>query len=168
MAAMPVTALLSVGLAGGCDPALKAGEIVRAGAVIDEETALRFESSRFAQVLVSTNAIAGVGEKARLRASHHADAVDMEAATVARLAQQHGLEFQTIKAISDEANFDASGLSQFVTADGQFRETAFALHAAVRPQMWGKVIALGRSSSKALNALTAELNAEIDWYRKRT
>lgn len=168
MAEMPVTALLSVGLAGGCDPALKVGDIVRAGVVIDERTDERFESSQFDQVLVSTNAIASAGEKARLRASRYADAVDMEAAAVARLARQHGLDFQAIKAISDEADFDVRGLSQFVTADGQFRETAFALHATVRPAMWGKVIALGRNSSKALGALTAELNAELDWYRKQT
>ena len=41
-----------------------------------------------------------------------------------------------------------SGLSQFATQDGQFREGAFALHAALRPAMWGKVIALGRNTAR--------------------
>jgi adenosylhomocysteine nucleosidase len=168
MATMPVTALLSVGLAGACDPALKVGEIVRAGVVIDQRTEERFESSQFDQVLVSTDAIASVAEKARLRTSRYADAVDMEAATVARLARQNGLEFQAIKVVSDEANFEVEGLSHFVTADGQFREGAFALHSALRPAVWGKVMALGRNSSKALGALTEALNAELDWYRKQT
>lgn len=168
MAAMPVTALLSVGLAGACDPALKVGEIVRAGAVIDERTGERFEGSQFDQVLVSTRAIASVAEKARLRASHHADAVDMEAAAVARLARQNGLEFHAIKAISDEADFEVAGLAEFVSANGQFRDGAFAGHASVRPWLWGKVMALGRNSSRALGALTAVLKAELDWYRKRT
>ena len=168
MATMPVTALISVGLAGACDPALEAGEIVRAGVVIDERTGERFESSQFDQVLVSAGAIASKGEKARLRALQYADAVDMEGAAVARLARKHGLEFHAIKAISDEADFEVGGLSQFVTADGQFRERAFALHAALRPAMWKKVIALERNSSKALSALTAVLNAELEWHRKRT
>ena len=168
LASMPVTALLSVGLAGACDPALKVGEIVRAGVVMDGQTGERFEDSQSRQVLVSAGAIAGVGEKARLHASCYATAVDMEAAAVARLARQHGLEFQAIKAISDEADFDVEWLSQFATADGQFREGTFALHAAVRPGLWPKVITLGRNSSKALDALTAALKAELDWYRKRT
>ena len=35
MDAMPVTDLLSVGVAGACDPALGVGAIVRAGVVVD-------------------------------------------------------------------------------------------------------------------------------------
>jgi len=168
MEAMPVTELLSVGLAGGCDPALKVGEIVRAGVVIDERTGERFENSRVDQVLVSVGAIASVGEKAKLHASFNAAVVDMEAAAVARLARQHGLEFQAIKAISDEADFEVEGLARFSTKDGQFREMAFALYAAVRPGLWKKVSTLGRNSGKALGALTAALKAELDWYRKQT
>ncbi len=47
-------------------------------------------------------------------------------------------------------------------ADGQFRETAFALHAALRPWMWGEVMKLGRNSAKALRSLGEALHAEID------
>jgi hypothetical protein len=43
MDAMPMTALLSVGLAGACDPKLRVGEIVRAGVVIDARTGETFE-----------------------------------------------------------------------------------------------------------------------------
>jgi adenosylhomocysteine nucleosidase len=168
MEAMPVTELLSVGLAGACDPALRVGEIVRAGVVIDERTGERFENSRVDQVLVSTGAIASVREKAKLHACFNAAVVDMEAAAVARLARQHGLEFQAIKAISDEADFEVEGLARFSTKDGQFREAAFALYAAVRPGLWKKIGTLGRNSGKALDALTAALKAELDWYRKQT
>jgi adenosylhomocysteine nucleosidase len=167
MAARPVTALISVGLAGACDPALRVGEIVRAGVVIDSGTGERFDSSEAGDVVVSAAAIASVGEKARLRASYRAAAVDMEAAMVARLARAHGLEFRAIKVISDEADFEVEGLSRFATADGQFREAAFAMYAALRPRMWGKVIALGRNSSKAVESLTVAIEAELDWYRKR-
>ena len=165
--AIQVNVLLSVGLAGACDPKLKVGEIVRAGVVMDARSGERYENSQFRSVLVSTGAIASVAEKARLRAMHQADAVDMEAAAVARLARVHGLEFRAIKAISDEADCEVEGLSRFSTVDGQFREGAFALQAALRPAMWGNVIALGRNSSKALRALTEVLRGELDWYRKR-
>jgi adenosylhomocysteine nucleosidase len=83
------------------------------------------------------------------------------------LARKYGLSFSAIKAISDEAGFEVEGLSQFATPKGQFREVAFALHAALRPAMWGKVIALGRNSRKALAALTSALRVELDLYKQR-
>jgi len=167
MAAMPVTALLSAGLAGACDPSLLVGEVVRAGLVIDEKSGEQFTGSLFKQVLLTTPAIAGVREKRRLYASYAASAVDMEAATVARLARAHGLDFQAIKAISDEADFEIDGLARFATRDGQFREAAFALHTALRPRLWSKAVALARNSSRALAALTEALNVELEWYKER-
>lgn len=167
MAWMPVTDLLSVGLAGACDPKVRVGDIVRAGVVIDERTGERFPDSQFRQVLVTAEAVASVRAKARLHADYFAHAVDMEAAAVAKLAQTHGLNFRAIKAISDQADFEVEGASRYATADGQFREGAFAIHAALRPQMWSKVIALGRNSGKALESLTAALRGELDWYRNR-
>jgi adenosylhomocysteine nucleosidase len=167
MDAMPVTDLLSVGLAGACDPKMRVGEIVRAGVVVDARTGERFDNSQFRQVLVSTDAIASVKEKARLHASYYADAVDMEAAAVARLARANGLGFHAIKAISDGAEFEIEGLARFADAEEQFREKAFALHAALRPALWSKAIALARNSSRAVDALTEALRGELDWYRKR-
>lgn len=167
MSLKPVTALLSVGLAGACNPRLRVGEIVRAGVVIDAQTGERYEESQYRQVLVTTPTIASVAEKQRLYASYSAEAVDMEAATVGRLARGHGLTFTAIKAISDEADFELAELGRFATPDGQFREGAFAAYAAVRPWMWAKLIGLGSNSSKALAALTTELESQLDWYRKR-
>lgn len=160
--AMRPRELISVGLAGACDPRLRVGDIVRAGVVIDGRTGERFVDSRFERVLVTTDEIVSVEEKTRTRIAYDAAAVDMEAATVARLAKKSGLNFRAIKVISDEADFEVKGLEKFVTADGQFRERAFALHAAMRPAMWGKVIALGRNSSKAVAALTICLRGELD------
>ncbi|HWZ51337.1 MAG TPA: hypothetical protein VNW54_07720 [Granulicella sp.] len=168
LAAGPVTALLSVGLAGACDPALRVGDVVRAGVVVDSRTGERIETTQSGgQVLVSTEGIASVREKARLCASYGAAAVDMEAATVARLARAHGLEFRAIKAISDAAEFELEDLGRFATEDGQFRETAFALHAALRPHLWRKLIQLAGNSGRALAGLTKALEEQLDWYRER-
>jgi adenosylhomocysteine nucleosidase len=168
MEAMPVKALLSVGVAGACDPALRVGEIVRAGVVVDCATGERFEDSRYQTTLMTINTVADVKEKARLYSPYGVSAVDMEAAAVAHLARVYGFEFGAIKAISDEANFEIEGLDRFATADGQFRVSAFALHAALRPGLWGKVITLARNSSKAVAALTTELQRELDWYKERS
>ncbi len=166
--AMRVSALLSVGVAGACDPALRVGEIVRAGVVVDSVTGERFEDPRYQATLMTINSVADVKEKARLYSSHGVSAVDMEASAVAHLARVYGLEFAAIKAISDEANFEVEGLERFATEDGQFRETAFAFHVALRPGLWGKVIALARNSSKAVAALRTELQRELDWYGERS
>jgi adenosylhomocysteine nucleosidase len=167
MATLPLTSLISAGLAGACDPALRVGEVVRAGLVIDSRTGERFEDARYQQALVTADTIASVHDKECLLRLYGAAAVDMEAAAVGRLALKYGLTFGAIKAISDEAGFEVEGLSQFATPEGQFREAAFALHAALRPAIWGKVIALGRNSRKALAALTNAMRAELDWYRQK-
>jgi adenosylhomocysteine nucleosidase len=167
MSIRPITALFSVGLAGACDPALRVGEIVRAGVVVDTQSGERFSDSQFRQVLVSAPSIASVDEKKRLLASYGASAVDMEAATVARIARAHDLGFHAIKAISDEATFELQELARFATHDGQFREVAFAAHAAVRPQMWAKLLQLAGNSKKAVEALTAEMESQLNLYRQR-
>jgi len=163
----PATVLISVGLAGACDPALRVGDIVRAGLVVDSRTGERFGDAQLPQVLVSAAGIASVREKARLYASYRASAVDMEAAAVARAAQMRGLSFKAIKAISDDAAFELKELARFGTKDGQFREAAFAAHAAVRPHLWTKLFQLAGNGHRAIAALTAELESQLDLYRQR-
>jgi adenosylhomocysteine nucleosidase len=167
MAVKPVTALLSVGLAGACDPSLKVGDIVRAGVVVDTQSGERYSNSQFKQVLVSTPAIASVKEKQRLYESYRASAVDMEAATVARIAQAHNLPFQAIKAISDDASFELQELGRFVTPDGQFREAAFAAYSVAQPRLWSKLFDLAGNSKRAVECLRAELKGQLDWYKQR-
>ena len=167
MSIRPITALLSVGLAGACDPSLHVGDIVRAGVVVDTQSGERFSNSKFKQILVSTPTIASVHEKQRLYASYQASAVDMEAATVARIAQAHSFPFQAIKVISDDATFELKELTRFATHDGQFREGAFSAYAVARPQLWTKLFQLAGNSKRALQSLTTELETQLDWYRQR-
>ncbi len=167
MTIKPITALLSAGLAGACDPSLQVGDIVRAGVVVDTQSGERYSNSHFKQVLVSAPAIASVREKRRLYDAYGASAVDMEAATVARMAQSHNLYFQAIKSISDDANFELQELARFATHDGQFREAAFAAHSVARPQLWTKLFHLAGNSKRAIQSLTAELESQLDWYRQK-
>jgi adenosylhomocysteine nucleosidase len=153
--------VISVGLAGACDGNLRVGDIIRPGVVIDEKTNERFVDLKYDRNLVSTDEIVNVDKKMRMRICFDAAAVDMEAATVARMAKVGGVKFRAIKAISDEADFEIGDLGKFVTEDGQFREKRFALYAALRPQKWSKVITLGRNSSKALAVLTEVLRSEL-------
>jgi adenosylhomocysteine nucleosidase len=167
MSMKTVTALLSVGLAGACDPSIQVGDIVRAGVVVDTQSGERYSNSRFEQVLASAPAIASVREKRRLYDAYRASAVDMEAATLARMAQAHNLSFQAIKSISDDANFELQELTRFATHDGQFREAAFAAYSVAQPQLWTRLFHLAGNSKRAIQSLTAELESQLNWYRQR-
>jgi len=155
--------VISIGLSGGCSPEVEAGGVLEATMVIDAHTGERFPSAREPEenslpvVLVSTDSIASVQEKARLRAAYGAAMVDMEAATVGRLARAHGLGFRALKGISDAHDFELAALGRFTTQHGHFRTGAFALHTAVRPHHWGRTMQLGRDSSRALEALEQAL-----------
>jgi adenosylhomocysteine nucleosidase len=160
LAASSPTTLISVGLAGACTPHLAAGEVAEATLVIDAMTGERFATGFLADqpcVLVTTDAIAGIQEKARLAASYQASLVDMEAAAVARQALARGLGFRAIKAVSDANDSELASLTRFAGKDGSFRTTAFALHTALRPHQWTKTVKLGRDSSRALTNLDAVL-----------
>ena len=154
------TSLLSVGLAGACDPARPTGSLLEVNTVIDALSGIRYaglSDATGAGTLVTTHTIASVHEKHRLFASYGAAAVDMEAATVARLAGLNGIAFRALKAISDAHNFELSSLSRFASKQGHFRVGAFALHTALRPAGWRKAVQLGAGSQKALRTLTERL-----------
>lgn len=156
--------IISTGLAGACSPEIHAGEVIEATTVVDAKTGERFPcaTSGVERVLVTTEAIAGVREKARLHATYNAALVDMEAATVARLALARGLSFRAIKGISDAHDFEMESMNRFADARGHFRTGAFALHTALRPQNWSSAMRLGRESNRALARLWAELRSVIN------
>jgi len=167
MSVRKVTTLISAGVAGGCDPALQVGDLVRAGVVVDTRTGERFLDSQQTQVVASVADVAGIAEKRRLFEAYSASAVDMEAATVARLAQAYGLRFAAVKTISDASEFEMKELGMFGTRDGQFRALAFVAYVALRPRFWRKLLQLARNGGAAVAALTKELESQIDWYRQR-
>ena len=159
-------ALVSTGLAGACLPFLKAGQVLEAGIVIDVKTGERFEAETSTPeeqhlVLATSTSIASIHEKARLAETYSAAIVDMEAATVARLARAHGLHFRTIKGISDAHDFELASLARFEGKHGTFRTASFALHTAFRPHHWRKATVLGRGSAQALAGLESELRRLI-------
>lgn len=159
LAAGALDTVISVGLAGSCSPALPPGTIAEASLVIDPRTGERFTtaSPQETTILATTSAIASVQEKARFAASYGAAMVDMEAATLARLAAAHGIPFRAIKGISDAHDFELASLSRFEGKHGQFRTAAFALHTALRPHHWRPAARLGRESNRALAALHLRL-----------
>ena len=153
--------VISAGVAGSCAAAMHPGSVHEADVVLDALTGERFRASAAGNtVLATTTAIASIQEKARLAETYSASMVDMEAATVARLARAHGVAFRAIKGISDAHDFELASLSRFEGRHGQFRTSAFALHTALRPHHWRPAAKMGRDSNRALSALAMKL-AEV-------
>ena len=158
--------VLSVGFAGALDPALKVGEIFSPSRVIDARDGSSVEIAAGRGVLVSALTIAGAEQKAKLGESYSAQAVDMEAAAVARGARARGVRFMAVKAISDESAFAMPPLDRFVDRDGQFRQMSFATSVVARPWLWSKVFQLAGNSAKASRALCVELERCINESKK--
>jgi len=154
--------LVSIGVAGACCPNHPVGSIVLPSIVVNALTGERFTSASGEGLLVSVDRVASVQEKRRLFSSYQADLVDMEAATVARIAKARNLSFRVIKAVSDGPEFELSDTTAFVTPDGQFRETAFAFHAAVRPKLWRPLLELARNSKLAISNLTKAVQNDFE------
>ena len=155
----PIEHVISTGLAGACTSGLRGGDVAEAAFVIEERTGERYSiiTSPDPHTLVSGSTIADIKEKNRLAETYDAAMVDMEAATIARLAAAHGVTFRAIKAISDGHEFEMPSLKLFADHNGHFRTGAFAMHTALRPQHWGKAIELGNASKRALAKLHAAL-----------
>src|ERR1700730_10183707 len=117
-------------------------------------------------ILVSATQTAGAEQKRKLAESYRAQAVDMEAAAVARGAQARHVRFMAVKAISDESNFAMPAMDRFVDREGKFRSGRFVIYAALRPWLWRRVIQLAANSAKASKTLCTELNRYINGAKK--
>lgn len=148
----------SAGFAGALDPAMKVPDILRPAQVINAGDASSTNLGGGTGILVSFGSVASSEQKAKLRDSFGAKAVDMEAASVARAAEARGVAFGVVKAISDEIDFEFPAIERFVDSEGRFSEGRFGVFAATRPWLWPRVIRLARNSSRASQALCGYLD----------
>jgi len=150
--------IVSVGFAGALDPGLKVADVIEPGVVINGNDGSRTNAGTSGYALVSYPSVCGMEQKRKLREAFRAALVDMEAASVAQGAEARGIQFGALKVISDDSEFAMPDVQGFVTADGEFRTSAFALHVAFRPWLWATAIRLGRNSARASRALCAAIS----------
>ena len=114
--------LLSVGWAGALREELVPGSIVRASLIRDLNTGEMYAGEGNGGMLLTSSRVALREDKHRLAGTYDgAVAVDMEAATLARLAFAHDLGFRAIKAISDTLDEDLPDMNPFITQSGSVR-----------------------------------------------
>ena len=114
-----VSALMTFGMAGGLDPALKPGSVVIPCELLASDGARYVANPAWREqvaaavsplravtegnLLTSTHAIETPADKAAAFRATGAAAVDMESATVAAIAAQHNLPFIAVRVIVDTA-----------------------------------------------------------------
>jgi adenosylhomocysteine nucleosidase len=150
----------SAGFAGALDPAFKVADVLQPRRVVNAGDGSSVTLERGEGVLVSFGSVASLEQKAKLRDSFAAQAVDMEAAAVARAAEARGVSFAVVKVISDEFDFTFPAMERFVDANGLFLEGQFAWFVALRPWLWPQVARLARNSHRASRALCDWLSSD--------
>jgi adenosylhomocysteine nucleosidase len=175
----PVSELFSIGWAGSCSHRAVVGQVLHPEIIVDTKTGERFftvEAEAQAAhkphqepvILITVPTPAGVKEKQYLAMSYYAQAVDMEAASLARVARAHDIPFRAIKAISDAHDFELPDLAPFTTADGQFREAAFGIHVVTHPALWKTVRTMATGSTLAAQHLRQAIESEIQAHILKT
>ena len=157
-----VNAVLSSGLAGALDPALKAGDVVVGDLLPGEGRAAGLQTWLAEQlpqavsgsVIGVESIIATVAEKRDLYARTGAIAVDMESHIAARVAARHGLPFAIVRTISDAADQALPPAALVgMKPDGGMALGAVLASLARNPVQLPALIATGRGAGKAFAAL---------------
>ena len=153
--------VMSVGFAGALEPNRKVGDVIIPAQVIDGSTGEVFAVQSGQGVLVSSTEVKTAIGKRELATRYHAQAVDMEAAAVARVTRELCVPFRAVKVVSDELDFAMPPMDQFVDDHGQFRASKLLAYAAVRPRLWPVLLQLSRNSRLASSQLCSWLGNHI-------
>ena len=156
--------VISAGFAGAIDPAVEVGHAFSPRHVVDAKDGSRTDCGTGQGVLISFSDVADVEQKAKLGQAYGADAVDMEAAAVARSAEAHGLKFLACKVISDNSRTALPPLTRFVDNDGKFHVFQFLAFVSVRPWLWVKLQKLASDSAMAAGKLCSLLSETTETH----
>lgn len=177
-----IRGIVSFGVAGGLNPALRSGDIVVASQIVAAEQRWT-TASALSEMLISLPAkggrnivhgvLAGVEEvvlsqtgKAALRATTGADAVDMESHIAARYAQDNGLPFAALRVISDPASRALPKLAAAaLKPNGDVDLWKVLQGIARKPSEIGALVSSGRDFNRALRALR-DCRTRLDGSRR--
>ena len=150
-----VDGIISTGLCGALDPALRLGDVVVSGnAHVEMPNHMRAPFIRGAVYSIDHVAVTAA-EKRRLRSQTGAIGVDMESAAVESKAAEWNVPYLCIRAVSDRAG-DTLPLdfNRYRDARGDFSRTRIALAAIARPfTVMPQLVEFDRNCRRAADAL---------------
>lgn len=174
------TLIVSAGIAGALDPALKAGDVVVdlpeyshesgnpesqamtsetldprvRGGTLEEMVKAALPQARYGQIIGQDHIAATAADKAALYAATGALAVDMESHIAARVAMQHSLPFIAIRTISDTAHESLPPAALIgMSPDGSMALGKVLMSLVRRPGQLPALIKTGRNAEGAFRAL---------------
>jgi adenosylhomocysteine nucleosidase len=159
-----LSALASVGWAGGLNASASGGLVVEPSVVISGTSGERFSGNGTGGTLVTVDRIAALEEKRQIGERFGGDYVDMEAAAIAECAHHAELPFYCFKAISDAHDARLPDMNRF-SRNGKFSVWRFIAHVAVRPTIWGAISDMSQASLQSRDALCKRLEA---WVKSMT
>jgi adenosylhomocysteine nucleosidase len=163
--------VVSAGVCGGLDPALRAGDLVLPDAVINDggrrlpvtgsvahrSTAAGGAPARTGLMVTVTRVVATPEAKAALRAATGAVAVDMESAAILDAAAARGCSSLVVRAVSDDAcETLPDELMRLMGTGGRIR-CGGVLLALARPRVLHRALQLRRSTRRALASVAGSL-----------
>jgi adenosylhomocysteine nucleosidase len=154
----PLAALVSVGWAGALSPTVHTAHAYCVTDVVDALTGERYTTEDHGLTgeqikLVTAKRVIPRHEKSRFAEDFGASLVDMEAATVARLARVRGIPFYCYKSVSDSVEESLPDMNPFISRDGHMDMGRFVASVLVRPQYWPGLVRMGKNSSRGAEAL---------------
>jgi adenosylhomocysteine nucleosidase len=157
-------AMVSIGWAGALSCGMQPGNAYVMNEVVDAATGEAFPTSFPSYQenvvplkLVSIDHVAQSAEKRRLAETFRAVLVDMEAATVARIARRQGIGFYCLKAVSDAATETLPDFSAYTDNLGHLRLPSLLAHVAIRPRFWPGLARIGKNGRQGAIAIAAAL-----------
>jgi len=175
LAADGVDALMSFGVAGGIDPALRPGTLIVASSVVHPGATVQPTDARWraalrgalpgaleGPIVGSQRALTDVRDKRDHAALTAALAVDMESHAVAAAAGAAGLPFMALRAVADPADraIPLAALAA-LDADGRARAWRALTVLAFRPWQLPALIRLRADHKKAMAALAGAAIPEL-------
>ncbi len=165
----PLGPLIMAGFAGSLQADVCVGDIVIAQEIVDLDgycwptswpsltLPARTLPARTGRVLTAPRLIGDPDEKRRLGQTHHAQAVDMESATVARFCHEHSIPFGCVRSISDNMDTFLPAHLVSLLSQGQVSVPRLLATLAWHPGTIGSLMKLARNTRLAANALAKTL-----------
>lgn len=159
--------VVMAGYAGALREGFQVGEVIVAKEILDPDNG-RWTTSwpvhpkkelRSVRLLTTRTMIGDPEEKRRLGDKHDADAVDMEAAAVARFCSERNIPFGCVRALSDDVRTRLSPALVRLLAGGQVSVLRVLAELLRRPTLLSELLRLGRHTRIASHALADALRS---------